>query len=52
MAKTTDDVKCYLELALTYAAAAKCSLKYINGFSPNQMVCGKNLNLPVSLHSK
>ena len=51
VAKTIDDVKCDLELALSLATAAKNSLKNINEFSPNQMVFGKNPNFPVSLNS-
>ena len=51
MAKSIDNVKCDLELALAWATAARNSLKYINGFSPNQMVFGKNPNFPVTLDS-
>ena len=51
VAKTIDDVKCDLELALAGATAAKNYLKNINGLSPNQMVFGKNPNFPVSLNS-
>ena len=35
IAKTIGYVKCDLELALSWATAAKNSLKNINGFSPN-----------------
>ena len=51
IATTIDNVKCDLELALTWATAAKNSFKNINGFTPNQMVFGKNPNFPVSLNS-
>ena len=51
VAKTIDNVKCDLELTLAWTTVAKNSLKNINGFSPNQMVFGKNPNFPVSLNS-
>ena len=51
VAKTIGYVKRDLELALSWATVAKNSLKNINGFSPNQIVFGKNQNFPVSLNS-
>ena len=51
VAKTIDDVICDFELALAWVAAAKNSLKNINGFSPNQMAFGKNPDFPVSLNT-
>ena len=51
VAITIDDAKYDSELALPWATAAKKSLTNINGFSPNQMVFGKNQNFPVSLNS-
>ena len=51
MAITIDDAKYDSELALPWATAAKKYLTNINGFSPNQMVFGKNQNFPVSLNS-
>ena len=38
--KTMEDAGCNLELTLSWAVAAKNSLKNVNGFSPNQLVFG------------
>ena len=40
--KTMEDIKCDLELAVLWAVIAKISLKNGHGFSPNQLVFGKN----------
>ena len=41
-----EDIKCDLQLAVPWAVCAKNSLKNVLGFSPNQLVFGKNLNFP------
>ena len=47
--KTMEDGGCDLELALSWAVAAKNSLKNVNGFSLN--VFGGNPNYPTALNS-
>lgn len=44
--KIQADVKCSLELAIPWAIAAKNALTNVYGFSPNQLVFGKNINFP------
>ena len=39
-----EDMKCDLQLEVSWAVSAKNSLKNVHGFSPNQLVLGKNLN--------
>ena len=46
MMKTLADVKCDKEMALAWAVSAKNALQNNNGFSPNQLVFGYNVNLP------
>lgn len=46
VAKTIEDTKCDLDIAVAWAVSAKNSLKNVNGFSPNQLVFGKNPNYP------
>ena len=46
-----EDAGCDLELVLSWAVAAKNSLKNVNGFSPNQLVLGENPNFPTALNS-
>ena len=46
VAKTIEETKCDLEMAVAWAVSAKNSLKNVNGFSPNQLVFGKNPNFP------
>ena len=46
VSKTMEDTNCNLELAVAWAVSAKNSLKNVNGFSPNQLVFGKNPNFP------
>ena len=41
-----EDIKCDLQLAVSWAVSAKNSLKNVHGFSPNQLVFGKNPNFP------
>ena len=49
MSKTLEDTKCEPELALAWALSAKNALQNKNGFSPNQLVFGHNVNLPTVL---
>ena len=44
--KTQADVQCSLELAMTWSLAAHNSLANIHGFSPFQLVLGRNPRLP------
>ena len=46
VAKTLEDINCDLQLAVSWAVSAKNSLKNVHGFSPNQLVFGKNPNFP------
>ena len=46
MFKTIDDVHCEPKIALAWAVCAKNSLQNYNGFSPNQLVFGHNINIP------
>ena len=41
-----EDINCDLQLAVSWAVSAKNSLKNVHGFSPNQLVFGKNPNFP------
>lgn len=52
VSKVLSDTKCSLEIALSWAIAAKNSLENCNGFSPNQLVFGKNPNYPSVLYDK
>ena len=45
MFKTIDDVHCEPKSALAWAVCAKNSLQNYNGFSPNQLVFGHNINI-------
>ena len=45
-----EDAGCDLEFALSWALAAKDSLKNINGFSLNQLVLRGNPNFPTALN--
>ena len=47
--KTVEDVNCSFEVALAWAVSAKNSLHSVNGYSPNQLVFGRNPNLPAIL---
>ena len=46
VSKTILDSKCDLETAVAWAVSAKNSLRNVNGYSPNQLVFGKNPNFP------
>ena len=50
--KTLEDTDCDFETALAWAVSAKNSLHSVNGFSPNQLVFGRNPNLPAFLNDK
>ena len=52
MHKTIDDVHCEPKIALAWAVCAKNSLQNYNGFSPNQLVFGHNVNIPSVLYDK
>ena len=44
--KTMENIKCDLQLAVSWAVSAKNSLKIVHCFSPNQLAFGKNPNFP------
>ena len=46
------DVSCTLEVALSWAIAARNSLANFSGFSPNQLVFGRNPSLPNVFNDK
>ena len=46
--KIMGDTDCSLDLAIPWAICAKNSLANTYGFSPNQLVFGKNINLPTT----
>ena len=46
MLKTIEDVKCAPDVALAWAVSAKNALQNHGGFSPNQLVFGRNINTP------
>ena len=46
VSKVIEDTSCDLEVALAWAISAKNSLKNVHGFSPNQLVFGRNPNYP------
>ena len=50
--KVLHDVNCSLEVALAWSVAAKNALKNVYGYSPNQLVFGRNPNLPVAVDSE
>lgn len=50
--KTIEDTHCSLQTALCWAVAAKNSLHGHNGYTPNQLVFGKNTNYPSVLTNK
>lgn len=47
--KTMKDANCSLEMAVHWAVAAKNALMNVYGYCPNQLVFGRNINLP-SVH--
>ena len=50
--KIVDDSKCSVQTALVWAISAKNALSNNKGFSPNQLVFGRNPNLPSVLTAK
>ena len=50
--KILDDVKCDVATALAWAVSARNSYYNYGGFSPNQLVFGKNPNMPDIFNSK
>ena len=50
--KIMDDLKCDLSLAVAWAVSAKNALHNVHGFSPNQLVFGKNPNFPAVVSNK
>ena len=50
--KTMHDAQCSLEMAVHWSVAAKNALSNVYGFSPNQLVFGRNTNLPSALHNR
>ena len=52
VSKIKEDINCSLEVALCWAVNAKNALQNVYGFSPYQLVFGKNPNLPSVLHNE
>ena len=50
--KTLEDTHCSFEIALAWAISAKNTLHSVHGFSPNQLIFGRNPNLPSFLIDK
>ena len=51
--KTIEDAKCNFDIALAWAVSAKNTLHSVEGgYSPNQLVFGRNPNLPSFLNDK
>ena len=50
--KTMEDTDCALDVAVSWSICAKNSLANVNGYSPHQLVFGKNPILPSILHDK
>ena len=48
--KIVAETKCPLEIALAWAVNAKISLHNVYGYSPNQLVFGRNPNLPSAIN--
>ena len=52
MCKTMEEARCDHETALAWAVSAKNCLQSHLGYSPNMLVFGKNVNLPMVSNSK
>ena len=52
MCKTVCDAKCEPKIALAWAVSAKNALQNNDGFCPNQLVFGRNVNFPSVLVDK
>ena len=50
--KIMDDLKCNLSLAVAWTVSAKNALHNVHGFSPNQLVFGKNPNFHAVVSNK
>ena len=50
--KVKDDINCQWDTALAWALNAKNSSINVSGFSPHQLVFGKNVNLPSSMNDQ
>lgn len=50
--KIMEDINCSVEIALCWAVNAKNSLQSVYGFSPHQLVFGRNPNLPSAFENK
>lgn len=50
--KIIRDTGCSLDMAIHWAVAAKNALCNVYGFAPNQLVFGKNINLPSAFSNK
>ncbi|GAB1599991.1 hypothetical protein Ahia01_000276600 [Argonauta hians] len=50
--KVMEDTNCSLEIAVAWSVSAKNALKNVHGFSPNQLVFGRNPNILTVLNSK
>ena len=50
--KTREETHCNFEIALAGAISAKNTLHNVHGFSPNQLVFGRNPNLSSFLNDK
>ena len=50
--KILEDGDCTLDMALAWAVSAKYSLENYHGFSPNQLVFGRNPNFPSCITNK
>ena len=50
--KTIEDTQCSFEIALAWAISAKNTLHSVHGYSPNQLVFGRNPNQPGLLNDK
>ena len=46
VSKIMADQKCSIDMAIPWAICAKNSLSSVYGFAPNQLVFGRNINLP------
>ena len=52
MLKVKEDINCPWETAFVWAVNAKNSFINVSGFSPHQLVFGKNISLPSALNNK
>ena len=50
--KTLEDAGCIFEVTLSWAVNAKNTLHNLHGYSPNQLVFGRNPNLPSLLNDQ